>query len=376
MRKKPLSLGFIGGSIQSTIGETHKIASQMDGRWCLSAGCFSPKPDENLQTALQWDIPRERIYPSWQALLSEKKEHLDAVVVLTPPPSHAEIVISALQRGYPVICEKPLATCSEEINAIKTALEKKQGYLAVTYNYTGYPMLRELQGIIQKGRLGRLHQIHIEMPQEGFLKLDQQGKKPLPQAWRLKDNKIPTLSLDLGAHVHNLIRFLSGESPIEVTSQNNNFGFFKHIVDNTMCLARYTGNLDCQLWFGKTALGHSNGLRVRVYGALGSAEWLQMNPEFITINDQMGRRHTLERASADIEIANETRYNRFKAGHPAGFIEAFANTYSDLADSLLEFKDKGSFSSPWVFGIDMAQEGICMLEAVEKSAKNKTWEKV
>ena len=128
---------------------------------------------------------------------------------------------------------------------------------------------------------------------------------------------------------------------MELVAINNSFGHFEGIVDNTMCIARYTGNLDCQIWYGKTALGNSNGLRVRVYGTEGSAEWFQMHPETLELNDNKGRKTFVERSSVDIQITDELRYNRFKAGHPAGFLEAFANYYYDMADSLIEFRKNG-----------------------------------
>lgn len=375
MEHKPLKLAFIGGAIDSAVGTTHKISAQMDGRWVLSSGCFSTGYDSNLRTANFWGITN--LYSNWQALLSAEKNNLEAVAILTPTPSHAEIVISAIEHGYPVICEKALATSSKDARKIKSTVKKQNGYLAVTYNYTGYPMLRELQRIIQRGHLGKLNQIHIiEMPQDGFLRLDKNGNKPRPQTWRLRDDKIPTLSLDLGVHIHHTIKFLSNEKPIEVVALNNNFGLFDNIIDNTMCIARYTGDLDCQIWFGKTALGNSNGLRVRVYGSKGSAEWYQMQPDVLTTNDNQGNRKILERSSSDLEIADKLRYNRFKAGHPTGFIEAFANHYYDLADSLIEFKQKGFFTSPWVFGADVAEEGLLMLEAIVKSANSKCWQQI
>lgn len=238
-------------------------------------------------------------------------------------------------------------------------------------------MIRELQAIIHKGYLGNLQQIHIEMPQDGFLRLDKNNNKIIPQEWRLKDNEeVPTLSLDLCVHIHNMIHFFTSEKPHEVISVNNNYGLFKGIVDNTMCIARYTGNLDCQIWFGKTALGHSNGLRIRIYGSKGSAEWYQMHPETILLYDNKGRKNILDRSSVDLEIANKSRYNRFKAGHPDGFIEAFSNYYSDIADSLIEFKKNGRHASPWVFGVDNSLEGLFLLEAIIQSAKEKKWKRV
>jgi predicted dehydrogenase len=275
-----------------------------------------------------------------------------------------------------VICEKAMAVSSNEARLINEAVKNNNAYLAVTYNYTGYPMLRELQGLIKRGELGKLNQIHIEMPQEGFSRIGKDGSTPVPQSWRLHDSEIPTLSLDLGVHLHHMIDFLSGEKPVELVAVSNSFGHFKGIVDNTMCIARYTGNLDCQIWYGKTALGNTNGLRVRVYGSEGSAGWFQMQPETLELNDNRGRKTFLERSSIDIHTSDELRYNRFKAGHPAGFLEAFANYYYDMADSLLQFRKNGAHNSPWVIGVKQAQEGLLMLEAIARSAKNKSWQKI
>ena len=376
MNSQPLNLGFIGGALTSAVGTTHKIASQMDGRWLLSSGCFSSDQKLNIETARAWGVPHNRVHNNWKELLQAEHDELDAVVILTPTPSHAQIVISALDQGYAVICEKALAVSSEESKSINAAVKRNEAFLAVIYNYTGYPMLRELRRQIQRGELGSLNQIHIEMPQEGFARIGNGGVKPTPQSWRLQDGKISTLSLDLGVHLHHLIDFLSGEKPIELVAANNNFGHFKGIVDNTICIARYTGNLICQMWFGKTALGHSNGLRVRVFGTGGSAEWYQMQPELLELNDNKGKKTILERSSVDIQIADELRYNRFKSGHPAGFIEAFANYYYDVADGLIEFKENKTCTTPWVFYGDQAHEGLLMLEAIAKSARNKCWERI
>lgn len=375
MTLQRLQLGFIGGSLDSAVGTTHKIACQMDDRWELVSACFSTDSKLNSSTAKAWGLSSDRLYDSWKKLLNAERGVLDAIVVLTPTPSHAEIVVLALELGFAVICEKAMAVSSKEAKQISDAVNKNKGFLAVTYNYTGYPMVRELQDLIKRGELGVINQIHIEMPQEGFLRVGKDDEKPVPQAWRLHDDHVPTISLDLGVHLHHMIDFLSGQKPIELVAVNNCFGHFNGVVDNTMCIARYTGNLDCQIWFGKTALGKTNGLRVRVYGEAGSAEWVQMAPELLELNDAKGRKMIIERSSVDVKVADQLRYNRFKAGHPAGFLEAFANYYYDVADSLLEFKKNGSYSSSLVIGVDVAYEGLLMLEAVAKSAKNKSWQK-
>lgn len=375
MSKKTLRLGFIGGGLNAAVGNTHRISSQLDNRWILEAGCFSRNYGINRATANEYGVNPDRVYDSWQDMLRKERNNLDAVSILTPTNTHSEIVISALNLGYAVICEKSMATTYDDAVDICKVVNNNSGFLTVTYNYTGYPMLRELRKMIQDGKLGNLNQIQIEMPQEGFARLDKNGQIPKPQDWRLEDGYIPTISLDLGVHLHHITYFLSGERPIEVVADQSTYGHFKQIIDNVMCIARYTGNLRVQIWYSKCALGNSNGLRVRVYGSRGSAEWYQMQPEEIRFNDINGKHEILDRAS-NVSLADELRYNRFKSGHPAGFIEAFANLYYDIADSLIEFQEKGLYQSPYVFDAIQAKDGLKMLEAIALSAKNSKWEKV
>jgi len=368
-----LRLGFIGGGVNSAVGTTHFIAAQMDRRFRVEAGCFSRHANVNSETAAHWGIADERLHDSWESLLEREQGRLDAIVVLTPTPEHTGPVISALNAGFPVICEKALATTSADAALIRRQVEDTAGFLAVTFNYTGYPMLRELRAMIARGAFGRLRQIHVEMPQEGFARLNRDGKPMAPQQWRLRDGPVPTISLDLGVHVHHIVDFLTGEKPLEVVSVQNSLGRFREIVDNTMALVHYTNALDASFWFSKAALGHRNGLRVRVYGEIASAEWFQMEPELLTFCDNRGRRTLLDRANVDVEQAQQPRYNRFKSGHPAGFLEAFANLYEDIAQCIRNHRENGEGVSDYVFTASHAWEGLRLLEAVAQSAAERRW---
>ena len=374
---KTLQLGFIGGGINSAVGATHFIASQMDGKFKVQSGCFSRHSDINEQTAEQWCIPAERCYPNFEELVQAEKDRIDAIVVLTPIPSHTDLVVQALNLGYPVICEKALANSTAEVEVIRKAQVAHRGYLAVTYNYTGYPMLRELKHRIANGDLGRVEQVHIEMPQEGYSRLNRNNEPMVPQQWRLQDAEIPTLSLDLGVHLHYIIDFLTGAKPQELVAVQTTQGRFQQVVDTSMCIARYSNAIECSIWFSKAALGYRNGLRVRVFGENGSAEWHQMEPELLVFNDNKGHKLIVDRASVDVDLTNQPRYNRFKSGHPAGFIEAFANCYQDIAESLHAFKKTGvQQNSDFVFNTDHAYEGLVMMEAMAQSSNEKCWKTV
>ena len=373
--KEPLKLAFIGGGIDSAIGYTHYIASQMDHLFVVSAGCFSRKLEINKKTALTWGIQDNHLYSNWQDMLENELQNVDAVVILTPTPNHYEMIIKALDLGYSVISEKALTTSYEEGIAITKKIEEKRAFFAVTHNYTGYPMLRELQNMIQNEKLGKITNINIEMPQESFARLVN-GNKPTPQSWRLSDGKIPGVSLDLGAHLQHMVYFLTNENPTELVADETSFGWFPQVVDNVSCIARYESGMRCQMWFGKSAIGHRNGLRVRVYGTKGSAEWFQMQPEELLFQSIDGDRSIIDRASSNINIANQPRYNRFKAGHPAGFVEAFGNLYFDIAQKLRQYKIDGNHKINWSYNTIQATIGLEVFEAIQISSKENKWVKL
>ena len=374
MAKDPkMRIGIVGGGINSAIGITHKIALQMDNRFEIVAGCFSRNEKINDQTANAWCV--DNLYYNYHDLLKNESRSLDGVVVLTPTNMHMGVVSEALKLKLPVICEKTVTDTLKDALELKGLLEKNNGFLSVTYNYTGYPMVREIKQMIQSGKLGNIIQINVKMPQEGFIRKVKDGSIPIPQGWRLQDGKISTISLDLGTHLSSMIEFLIKKFPKEVVAMKNSYGHHD-VTDNVFCMVKYDGNIDCQMWFSKSALGHKNGLSVEVYGEKGSVSWQQMNPELLVFNDDLGRTIHLDRSSKEIEIAGLKRYERFKSGHPAGFIEAFANYYDDVYDSLSAFKKGNKHQSDYVFTIEASINGLALMEAIETSVMKKEWVKV
>jgi predicted dehydrogenase len=369
----PLRLGFIGGSRESAVGYVHFVACTMDNRWSLEAGCFTPDRAVSERTAIAYGVPLERTYTDWRGFIARERSRLDAVVILTPTPMHFEMVKASLEAGLPVMCEKALALDAAEGEALLEVTRQYSGFLAVTYNYSGYPMVRELRTLIGRGRLGRIIHFQAEMPQEGFIRVDPSGNRPQPQGWRLSDGKVPTIHLDLGIHLHQLVHYLTAARPRRVAASQTGYGWFPEITDNVSAVCEYSDGIMGQLWFSKSALGHRNGLRLRIFGTEAAAEWFQADPEELRIAHADGRREIVDRA-ASVEVAAAEQYSRFKAGHPAGFIEAFANLYGDLADCLRQFQRDGSWSSPEVSGPELAVEGLRFLEAMAEAARTGEWQ--
>ena len=367
-------VGLIGGSINSAVGITHKIALELDRKFKVVAGCFSLNENENLVTAREYQVEHSRAYSNHRLMLSKEKGKLDLIIILSPTNLHKEHVIDALNYGFNVVCEKALATNLKEAEEIQKILKQKKGFLKVIYNYQGYPMVRELKEIIKSQSIGKIQQVFAEMPQEGFAKVQQDNMPIIPQSWRLSDGEIPIISLDLGVHLHMLIRYLCEETPVSFSAISSTYGNFKEIVDNFNCLCKYTNDISVSIWFGKTALGIRNGLKIRIFGSEGSAEWIQEDPEKLKVCDRFGNISLLDRGSPNLKKANKQRYQRFKPGHPSGFIEAFATYYIDIANSLDYYLDSNKDNNNnECFGIEESIEGLKMFEKINLASQTNSW---
>jgi predicted dehydrogenase len=362
----PLRLGFVGGGINSAIGRAHFNATAIDGLYRLEAGCFSRHAEINAASAVAYGVAAERTYADWQTMLATERGRLDAVAILTPTSDHVAPVIAFLDAGYAVICEKALAADIDGVKAIRAAEARSGSYLAVTFNYTGYPALREIRAMLSGGRLGKLLHFDAEMPQEGFIRRHADGLPVRPQDWRLRDGTIPTVYLDLGVHLHQIVHYLCALRPQSVSAFHGSFGNFPEVIDYVSASACYENGVHGRFHFGKSLLGHRNGLRIRLYGSHASIEWEQTNPEQIRVSHASGRIELLDRGAAT-EVAGLPRYTRFKAGHPAGYIEAFANIYLDVHDEI-PARPAGGEGDREVFGSEVALAGLIFLSAMAESA--------
>lgn len=363
---RPIPIAFIGGSINSAVGNTHRIAAEMDGRFRLVAGCFSRNEALNSQTGQTWNVEPDRVYQDWNSLLLNEKDGIEAVVVLTPTPHHTEVLDEVRSSGYSVICEKSLTTSVESTGNL---ISPSKSRIHAVYNYTGYPMVREMRMRIAQGEIGDLLHCEVTMPQEGFLRRHTDGSVIKPQDWRQLDQKIPTVALDLGIHVVNLFRFVTNQIVERLVGSYQSRGNIPNVVDYVTVIAECSNNTRADFQFGKTSLGQSNGLSITCYGTNGSMSWVQMNPEFLYFSDTFGVSHVIHRGSSDCLLAQDLRYNRFKAGHPSGFIEAFSNHYFDIADDLVEKKK----TSDYTFDENDALVDMQVLEAISDSVAHSQW---
>lgn len=237
-------------------------------------------------------------------------------------------------------------------------------------------MIRELKSLIKLNKLGDIQKIHLEMPQEGFKRPPEiAGKASPPQSWRLQDYAVPTICLDLGVHLHHLSSYLLDLEPTQTSALYATHSQYPNLVDDVQMLLKYPNNITGSMWMSKTAIGHRNGLKVRVYGTEGSATWYQLNPDELELYFNDGRREILDRAG-QCQYAHQFRYNRMKPGHPTGFVEAFANLYTDIHQALCSYLNSEENANEYVFGFDQARDGLALFEAATRSNQSGSWEVV
>lgn len=360
----PLRAAMIGGGINSAVGRSHEIAMRLDNAFELVAGCFSRDREVNCSSAEKYRVLPNRVYDSLESLLLAEKDQLDAIVIATPIAAHVSQISMVLDAGLVAICDKPLVATCDECAMLFAKVPVESPRLFSIFNYTGYQAVREIKHRVAAGEIGKVFRVMAEMPQDSYLRLKNVDKVNTIQSWRLIDGEVPCLSLDLFAHIHSLMHFITGLKPIAVTAKSRSIsGVSKGLIDDVDAFVEYQDNVILNAWYGKAALGYRNGLKIRVFGTKGSFEWVQESPEQITHANAIGDRLVLDRISSTSTVTPELRYNRFKAGHPAGFIEAFANYYFDIARAIRDQR-----LNEFTLSAGVAAEGILVSEAIHRSS--------
>ncbi|UCV24218.1 Gfo/Idh/MocA family protein [Ferribacterium limneticum] len=364
MKNTPLRAAMIGGGINSAVGRSHEIAMRLDNAFELVAGCFSRNAQINARSADAYHVPQKGVHVSLEKLLEVERDRLDAVVIATPITAHASQIGAVLDAGLTVICDKPLVANSAECDALLAKVSGDSTRLFSVFNYTGYQAVREIKRRVETGEIGKVFKIMAEMPQDSYLRLKNTDNVGAIQPWRLIDGRVPCVSLDLFAHIHSLVNFITGLNPLSVCARSMAVsGVSDGLIDEVDALVEYEGGMFLNAWYGKVALGSRNGLKIRVYGTLGSFEWLQEQPEQIIYANAIGDRLLLDRISSTSSVTHEARYNRFKAGHPAGFIEAFANYYFDIARAIHD-----GVLNEYTLSANVAAQGIALSDAIHLSS--------
>lgn len=337
MRNAPLRLGMIGGGDGAYIGNIHRLASRLDGKWQIVAGAFDIDPERGRAFAIAEGIDESRSYGTYQELITSevvRDDRVDVVAICTPNFTHYPIAKALIKAGFDVICEKPLTATLEDAVRLEALARETGRFVGVTYTYSGYPMVHEARVRIARGDIGKVRTVQVEYPLEWMATaIEQDGNAQA--AWRTnpKMNGRGGSIGDIGTHAYHLAGFVTGLKLEALTADLATFVEGRTLDDNAHVLLRYQGGARGLLWSSQVALGHSNGVRLRVFGEKGSYAWFQEQPNELIFSPIEGETRTLKRGTDTLSDSAKLR-SRTPPGHPEGYLEAFANLYVGFAEAI------------------------------------------
>lgn len=380
--ERKLRMGMVGGGIGSFIGPVHRIAASIDNKIELVSGAFSSTKDKSLLSGKNLFLDQDRIYGNFQEMFQKEKAlssdtRIDFVSIVTPNNSHYEIIMEALDSGFHVVCDKPITINSQQaIEVEKKVLETKKLF-CLTHNYTGYPMVKEAKDMIYDNHLGNIRKVVVEYPQ-GWLATRIEGDTPV---WRTNP-KIAGISScmgDIGTHCENLVQYITGLEIVELCSDLSSFVENRELDDDGSVLIRFNNGAKGILWASQIAVGQENGLNIRIFGEKGSIAWRQENPNVLQV-DWLEKPREIRTTASNFVGESSLANTRIPAGHPEGFLEAFANIYNNFANELSDLISGKEVIGHKEYDYPKVQDGVRgmkFLEAVVKSSENRNqWVKI
>ena len=330
-----IRLGMVGGGQGAFIGDVHRIAARLDDRYDLVAAALSSDPERAANSAKDLHIASDRSYSDFEAMAkaeAAREDGIQVVAIVTPNHLHGQVAKAFLAENIHVICDKPLTSTLAEAEELASVATSSKALFAVTYNYSGYPMVRHAKQMVANGELGKLRVIQVEYAQDWLAtNLEAAGQKQA--SWRT-DPKLAGAGGsigDIGTHGFHLAEFISGLTTTSLLADLESFVPNRTLDDNAHILLRYNSGAKGMLWVSQVAAGKENGLKISLFGDKAGLIWRQENPNYLTFTPLGAPAQTLARGS-DLLSASATAATRIPSGHPEGFLEGFANLYSDIAD--------------------------------------------
>ncbi len=381
---------MVGGGPGAFIGAVHRMAAALDGCYELAAGVFSADPEKSGAMGAELGLDPARVYGSVQEMAEREAslpagERIEAVSIVTPNHLHHPVARAFLEAGIHVICDKPLTTTVRDAEELCRLSEERGLVFAVTYNYTGYPMVKEARARVRSGELGRPRKVVVEYAQ-GWLRtlLEAEGHKQA--AWRGDPERAGVSSAlgDIGSHAFDLVRYVTGLEVRRLFADLGTVVEGRRMEDDATVLLELEGGVRGLLIASQISTGERNHLRLRVYGSEAGLDWSQESPERLQLLRADGSRTVLYRGAGPLSESAE-RHSRLPGGHPEGFIEAFANVYRNAADAIRSARggqgaahDRGSAAGPPDADLDFptvwdGARGVHFIHAAVESHSRGGW---
>lgn len=378
---RKLRMGMIGGGKDAFIGAIHRLAANMDGLIEIAAGALSINPDIARESGEMLFLPKERTYLTYDELIKKESElptdkRIDFVTIVTPNFAHFAPAMMALDHGFNVVIEKPIAFTLDEAKQLKAKVEETGLILCLTHTYSGYPMVKQAKAMCAEGALGKIRKVWVEYPQGWLSKLSEREGNA-QAAWRTDPTKSGKSGCmgDIGTHAAHLAEYVSGLQITQLCADLNILVDGRALDDDGNVLLKFNNGAAGVLMASQVAAGEENALRIRVYGEKGGIEWAQHEPNTLLVKwlDQPAQ---ILRAGANYASLNSFAKNscRTPGGHPEGYLEAFANIYRNFAQTL-SAKIDGTTPSKEALDFPSVEDGIrgmAFIDNVVASSKSDT----
>jgi len=332
-------MGMVGGGPGSFIGRVHFMAAILDGQVDLVCGAFSSKPEKSKVTGAEYYLPPERIYDTYQDMITEEAKlpegkRMDFLCIVTPNHLHFEPAKLAMENGFHVVCDKPLTLNVKEAEELVKVKEKTGMLFALTHTYSGYPMVKEARKLVQEGELGKVRKVVVEYPQ-GWLSEPLEQTDHVQASWRGDPNRSGKTCCvgDIGTHAFHLAEYVTGLKVDELMSDLSTLVPNRVLDDDANMLLHFKGGARGVLYASQISAGEENAIKLRVYGEKGGLEFNQMEPNTLIIK-WLDKPIETRRTGTGF-VSSIAAYNtRVPAGHPEGYLEAFANIYRNAVTSV------------------------------------------
>ena len=368
MPNKKIRLGILGGGGDSLIGVLHRIASSMHDNYEIVGGVFNPEHEESLKFARHLGLDENRVYKDYQTFINEEikldsEKRIEVVSVLTPNFLHFPMAKMLLENDFHVICEKPLTTTYAEAKELFRIKESKDLVFAVTYTYTGYPMVRQMTKMVANGEIGKIHKVDAQYLQ-GWLNPVVHDKEKRSSTWRLNP-KVSGISCcvgDIGTHAFNMVELVAGSNVKKILSHLNNLYDDNPMDVDANILIQLENGANGTIRSSQIATGEENNLRISIYGDKGGLKWEQENPNYLYhLSDNEPMRVLKTAHPYNYDISNIS--TKIPPGHPEGIFDSMGNIYNGVAKAI----KKQKFDSVEFPSID---EGVRGMDFIEKAVKS------
>ena len=372
--KRKIRMGMVGGGPGSFIGAVHRMAANLDGQIELVCGCFSSSPAKSLETGRSLYLPEDRIYATYQEMMEREAalpegERMDFVSIVTPNDMHFAPAMLALEKGFDVAMDKPMTYTLDEAKQLRDKVKESGRLLLLTHTYTGYPMVKEARERVRRGDLGKIRLIYVEYPQ-GWLYTDCSATNK-QAAWRVDPKRSGKAGCmgDIGTHAFNLAEYISGLRTEALCGEVHTFVPDRLLDDDGAALLRYEGGARGVLMASQVAVGQENSLSIRVYGEKGGLEWRQEEPNTLLMRWPDRQPEVIRTGGAGLSPW-ATANTRTPAGHPEGYLEAFANLYHHFA-AALQARLAGEEPDPIDLDFPSVEEGVRGMQFIEAIVSTK-----